>query len=104
MELPPADQSCLNNTPLPSGVTSSSLKFTARSRRWWLDAYAKAEHDVYQAQGQRRRTEGDNPCPEAGYYFTPACQGSRHHFKYGEIMPKIGNAMWQTIWQWDDQQ
>lgn len=65
---------------------------------------AKAEHDVYQTQGQRRRTEGGNPCPEAGYYFTPAKEGSRRHFKYGEIMPKIGNAMWQTIWQWDDQQ
>ncbi len=101
----------------PSAVSREA--FTSRPSKWYYVELvngefediaeeeakeAKAEDDAHRAQGQRRRTEGGNPCPEAGYYFTPASQGSRRHFKYGEIMPKIGNAMWQTIWQWDDQQ
>jgi hypothetical protein len=111
----------LDGNPCPRLASSAVARstFTERPCKWYYvelvnDEFediaeeeakeAKAESDEYQAQQQHRRTEGGNPCPETGYYFTPAKAGSRRYFKYGEIMPKIGNEVWSTIWQWDVQQ
>lgn len=53
---------------------------------------------------QRLRVEGGNPCPQTGYWFTPAQLNSRRHFKQDEIMPVISSDYGSTIWQWDSNQ
>jgi hypothetical protein len=52
----------------------------------------------------RLRVEGGHPCPQAGYWFTPAKPDSRRHFKEGELMPAFDSAYGSTIWQWDPRQ
>ncbi|MGV8916746.1 MAG: PoNe immunity protein domain-containing protein [Pseudomonas sp.] len=44
--------------------------------------------------------EGGNPCPKAGWWFTPAKADSLRYFEYGEIMPNFENSEWgSTHWQ-----
>jgi hypothetical protein len=50
------------------------------------------------------RVPAGQPCPEAGYYFTPAHQDSRRKFAKGEIMPELNTQYGATIWQWDPRQ
>ena len=51
------------------------------------------------------RVEGGKPCPEAGYWTTPAQQGSRLYFNAAEIMPNFERSGYgATIWQWSEQQ
>jgi len=50
------------------------------------------------------RCEADEPCPQAGFWFTPAKVGSRRYFKSGELMPSVGGDYGVTIWQWDQNQ
>jgi Domain of unknown function (DUF1911)/Domain of unknown function (DUF1910) len=53
----------------------------------------------------RLRCEGGQPCPNAGYWFTPAKQDSRKPFEKGEIMPVIKDSPWgATVWYWDELQ
>ncbi|SFZ77390.1 PoNe immunity protein domain-containing protein [Chitinimonas taiwanensis] len=53
----------------------------------------------------RLRCEAGQPCPQAGYWFTPAKVDSRRTFKQGDIMPAVDSAYGATIWQWGaDQQ
>lgn len=41
------------------------------------------------------------PCSHAGYWFSPAQQDSRRHFKQGEVMPEFKGSAWgATIWYW----
>jgi hypothetical protein len=52
----------------------------------------------------RLRCEAGNPCPQGGYWFTPAKAGSRRRFSTGETMPEIKDSPWgSTIWYWDEQ-
>lgn len=47
------------------------------------------------------RVESGQPCPKAGYWFTPALANSRRHFKQGELMPSFDNSSWgATLWYW----
>jgi hypothetical protein len=50
------------------------------------------------------RCDAGEPCPHAGYWFTPAQSGSRRYFKGGDIMPSFDSAYGLTIWQWDENQ
>jgi len=52
----------------------------------------------------RLRCEAGQPCPCAGFWFTPAQAGSRRQFKAGEVMPEMGGDYGATIWQWDQTQ
>lgn len=47
------------------------------------------------------RVEAGAPCPQTGYYITPAKADSRRHFTRGDIMPQVGGDYGATIWQWD---
>ncbi|MFT3721558.1 hypothetical protein [Pseudorhodoferax sp.] len=48
------------------------------------------------------RCEGGQPCPQAGWWLTPAKVGSRRFFNAGELMPVIqGSDYGATFWQWD---
>jgi hypothetical protein len=55
------------------------------------------------ATGQLR-CEAGQPCPQAGFWFTPAQTNSRRLFKQGDTMPSLGGDYGVTIWQWDQQQ
>jgi hypothetical protein len=51
------------------------------------------------------RVEAGQPCPQTGWWFTTAKQGSRKSFKTGEKMPAIKDSPWgATIWYWDERQ
>ncbi|HEY4317382.1 MAG TPA: hypothetical protein VGN04_07255 [Herbaspirillum sp.] len=50
------------------------------------------------------RVPAGQPCPETGYYFTPAQQDSRRKFVQGDIMPELHALYGATIWQWDQTQ
>jgi Domain of unknown function (DUF1911)/Domain of unknown function (DUF1910) len=57
------------------------------------------------AKALQLRCEANQPCPQAGYWYTPAKRGSRRVFKTGETMPEIKNSPWgATIWYWDEKQ
>lgn len=51
-------------------------------------------------QGVRLRCEAGRPCPQEGWWFTPAAE-KRQHFKQGELMPALAGDYGVTIWQWD---
>ncbi|WP_152243739.1 PoNe immunity protein domain-containing protein [Xanthomonas sp. LMG 12462] len=56
-------------------------------------------------QGSAGRVPGGQPCPQAGWWHTPAKTGSRRYFKAGEVMPIIeGSAYGETFWLWDTNQ
>ncbi|MFH6597416.1 type VI immunity family protein [Ectopseudomonas khazarica] len=41
------------------------------------------------------------PCSREGYWYSPAKQSSRRHFRQGEIMPELKDSSWgATIWYW----
>lgn len=52
----------------------------------------------------RPNVPANHPCPEAGWWFTPAQANSRRYFKQGEIMPSVGGDYGQTFWQWSPDQ
>ncbi|KVN85725.1 type VI immunity family protein [Burkholderia ubonensis] len=53
----------------------------------------------------RQSVRGGNPCPEAGWWHTPAKAGSRRYFEAGEIMPVIEGSSWGTTnWHWSPSQ
>jgi hypothetical protein len=56
------------------------------------------------ADSLRLRCEAGQPCPHAGFWFSPAKIGSRRYFKAGDVMPEIGGDYGATIWQWDPNQ
>lgn len=42
---------------------------------------------------------------QSGYWYTPAKQGSRRHFKRGDVFPEIeGSNYGATFWQWSPNQ
>jgi hypothetical protein len=56
------------------------------------------------AAGIRLRVIAGNPCPQAGFWCTPAKLDSRKRFAVGDNMPSVGGDYGITIWQWDEDQ
>jgi len=56
------------------------------------------------AAGIRLRCEAGHPCPQAGWWFTPASANSRRCFQHGQVMPDTHSSYGATIWQWDERQ
>jgi len=52
----------------------------------------------------RPNIPANQPCPETGWWFTPAQANSRRYFKQGEVMPSVGGDYGQTFWQWSPDQ
>lgn len=52
----------------------------------------------------RLRCPAGQPCPQEGWWMTPAKSDSRRLFKGGEIMPRFESDYGETIWQWDETQ
>ncbi|WP_295907284.1 PoNe immunity protein domain-containing protein [uncultured Xanthomonas sp.] len=71
-------------------------------------AWARAHASLGTSAGQQQSMSsvpGGQPCPQAGWWHTPAKTGSRRYFKAGEVMPVIeGSAYGETFWLWDANQ
>lgn len=52
----------------------------------------------------RLNVPAGQPCPEGGWWFTPAQANSRRYFKQGETMPSLGGDYGLTFWQWSPDQ
>ncbi|WPH13804.1 hypothetical protein [Variovorax paradoxus] len=62
----------------------------------------KPSPDEGRATASKRKplVPGGEPCPQAGWWFTPAQLDSRRYFDKGEIMPIIkGSSFGDTNWQ-----
>lgn len=52
-----------------------------------------------------RNVPAGQPCPRAGWWFTPAKQGSHRYFQQGDTFPDIENSDYgATFWQWSPDQ
>lgn len=60
--------------------------------------------DVPGITNKGSRVASGEPCPQSGYWFTPAASNSRRYFKEGTVMPKFESDYGDTIWQWSDDQ
>lgn len=71
-----------------------------------LVAWARANKHLSEPDetgANRLRCEGGQPCPQAGYWSTPAQVNSRRRFDAGELMPIIEGSAWgATVWYWED--
>lgn len=56
------------------------------------------------AEKRRPNVPAGAPCPEAGWWFTPAKANSRQYFKQGASMPSVGGDYGLTFWQWSPDQ
>lgn len=56
------------------------------------------------SSSQRLRCPAGAPCPQEGWWHTPAKTNSRRFFKQGEIMPHFESSYGETIWQWSSDQ
>lgn len=53
----------------------------------------------------RPNVPAGQPCPETGWWSTPAAKDSRRYFHQGDIMPLIeGSSYGDTYWLWDADQ
>lgn len=74
---------------------------------WYLVERTEGEKisDTSTAQSSLTfRVASGQPCPETGFYFTPAVINSRKRFVKGDVMPSLNSTYGQTIWQWDQVQ
>jgi len=55
-------------------------------------------------QPRRNNVPAGQPCPESGWWFSPAQPGSRRYFKAGSTMPSLGSDYGDTFWQWSPDQ
>jgi hypothetical protein len=83
-------------------------QFEAQSCIWYI--VESSSDDVTESELpadptlQCHRVAAGEPCPEAGYYFTPAQADSRAFFARGVVMPDIKSEYGAAIWQWDGEQ
>lgn len=91
--------------------TLSCFGFESRPSRWYFVELIEGEfdeelpsHGDSTRRDTRLRCEAGQPCPQSGYWLTPAQLGSRRRFQAGEMMRGLGGDYGITIWQWDDNQ
>jgi hypothetical protein len=84
---------------------------TSRPCKWYYVEVVNGEYEeiddteTSSNPDQRRlRIEGGKPCPQSGFWFTPAKLNSRRYFKENEVMPTYDSDYGTTIWQWDSNQ
>lgn len=83
--------------------------FESKPCKWYFVEMVNGEYEdhdgTYAGTGEitqaQQRIPAGKDCPRAGYWHTPAKQGSRHYFKQGDVFPQIeGSAYGATFWQW----
>jgi len=98
--------------PNPRFDFENSPKWMARfdEESEWPNSEARQKpkvlpNDVKEEATQSLQCEAGNPCPRAGYWWTPAHAQSRRRFKQGEILPVVESVTHGTIiWHWDQKQ
>lgn len=72
----------------------------------WMDDLPPELIDAERDQIRKRHPNipAGQPCPEAGWWFTPAKPDSRRYFRQGEVMPALGRDYGDTYWQWSPDQ
>lgn len=69
-----------------------------------LVAYAR-NFSPSSSSTQIGRVESGQPCPKAGYWFTPAQANSRRYFKQSDVMPTFEDSRWgATLWYWSGEE
>jgi hypothetical protein len=56
------------------------------------------------AKNPRQRCPAGQPCPQDGWWFTPAKAGSCRFFRAGETMPRFESDYGETIWQMNEKE
>lgn len=65
------------------------------------DAVPEPERGIDQStMPQRPNIPAGQPCPETGWWFSPAKAESRRYFKAGDVMPSVDSDYGETFWQW----
>ncbi|WP_141234003.1 hypothetical protein [Pseudomonas sp. Irchel 3E20] len=88
--------------------------FTERPCKWYFvellegefedsDPDAMADAPGSEPQHPPRKASGE-PCPHAGWWFSPAREGSRQYFRDGAIFPKLEGDYGYTFWLWSPDQ
>ncbi len=93
------------------GILSENV-YTHRPCKWYfvemIDGEYEDETDTAEPETvtatHHPNVPAGQPCPEAGWWFTPAEPDSRRWFKQGEAMPSVGGDYGQTFWQWSPDQ
>lgn len=68
-------------------------------------AKQRAAGVVVQVEEIPDRVPAGKPCPQTGWWHTPAKANSRRHFKQGDVFPAIeGSDYGHTFWLWDADQ
>lgn len=62
------------------------------------------QNDDSNAKKHRPNVPAGSPCPETGWWYTPAQANSRRYFKEGAVMPSVGGDYGDTFWQWSPDQ
>ncbi|WP_323003734.1 hypothetical protein [Denitromonas sp.] len=81
--------------------------YTERPCKWYFVEMIDGEYDdeaeIAEPESvttpHRPNVPAGQPCPEAGWWFTPAKTDSRRYFKTGETMPALDGDYGQTFWQ-----
>ncbi|NHQ86764.1 DUF3396 domain-containing protein [Iodobacter sp. HSC-16F04] len=106
--LKPARVAELSN--LHYGSIAGEARFTPDLTDQWLKRFDIPDEPVAYAvvvpfpqnNTDIQRCEAHQPCPQSGYWYTPAKQNSRALFKQGELMPDFPDSSYgATIWYWD---
>nr|WP_233702132.1 type VI immunity family protein [Iodobacter ciconiae] len=113
---------------LHNGSLNGSINFDPRTTDLWLRRFDEpgiwppypdniqfyglgeadevdAEETVEMIDLLKQRVPANNPCPQSGYWYTPAKQNSRTLFRSSELMPDFPASTYgATIWYWDANQ
>ena len=87
---------------LPNADARNARAWQARFDLWDAPPIPEPPTIVPEPRGKRRSSiPGGEPCPEAGYWRTPAKAGSEQYFNVGDVMPVVKGSQWGTThWSW----
>ncbi|AGR69716.1 type VI immunity family protein [Burkholderia pseudomallei] len=87
---------------LPNADSKNARAWEARFDLPGAPSIPEPPKIVPEPRGKRRPSVlGGEPCPEAGWWYTAAKQGSERFFEQGEVMPVIEGSQWGTThWKW----
>lgn len=94
----------------PSAIARSA--FTRRACEWVLvdivpgefEDLASLSLDDEPQTVDRPAIPGGAPCPETGFYFSPAAPDSRRLYNIGDPFPSLTSQYGIAYWQWSDKQ
>ncbi len=100
------------NDLIAAQMVLSEQVYTERPCKWYFVEMIDGEFDdtsedeTNAAEPVRRlNVPAGQPCPETGWWHTPAKAGSRRYFKQGTVMPEMkGSDYGATYWQWSHDQ